>query len=78
MTEPIRHHSHKIQRGDESMKKQEVQPEEIMIGKTKAIIYCGLNGMTSEERREWFEKEKKKGNPVLKQISRAIFDCQRD
>lgn len=78
MTEPIRHRSHKIQRGDGSMKRQEVQPEEIMIGKTKAIIYCGLNGMTSEERRKWFEAEKKNGNPVLKQISRAIFDCQRD
>lgn len=68
---------HKVAQGKETMDKEAIKPEVIKIGNTTVIIRSRLNGMTSEERREWFEREKKKGNPILEQISRAIYDCQR-
>lgn len=75
MTEPIRSHPHTIDRGDDSMRDQTAEVK--TIGKTTVIIRSGLNGMTAEERRQWFEEEQRKGNPILQQISKAIFDCQR-
>ncbi|SMO56919.1 hypothetical protein [Melghirimyces algeriensis] len=47
-----------------------------MIDKTTVIIHSQLANMTLEKRREWFEREKEMGNPILKQISQAIRDCQ--
>lgn len=59
------------------MDKEQPEPEVMKLGNVTVIIRSGLNGMTSEQRREWFKREQEKGNPILEQISRAIYDCQR-
>ncbi|MES9738346.1 hypothetical protein ABWK46_13590 [Peribacillus frigoritolerans] len=46
-----------------------------MIGNTKIIIHSPLMDMTEDEREAWFDSEMKKGNPVLKQIAKAVNDC---
>ncbi|PJN91398.1 hypothetical protein CVN76_01585 [Bacillus sp. mrc49] len=50
---------------------------EFMIGNTKIIIHSPLMDMTEDEREAWFKSEMKKGNPVLKQIAKAVNDCYR-
>jgi hypothetical protein len=60
-------HKHEI-RGDGQMK-------EITVGNTKIIIHSELANMTDEEKEQWFESEKAKGNPILKQISEAMMNC---
>ena len=57
---------------------KEVPGKEFQQGNTKVIVYLKLAFMTSEERKAWFESEKEKGNPVLKEIAKAIDDCYRD
>ncbi|WP_197431005.1 hypothetical protein [Anoxybacillus sp. P3H1B] len=44
-------------------------------GNTTVIIHSPLVHMSADERKEWFEKEWEKGNPVLKQIAQAVLDC---
>lgn len=60
-------HKHDV-RGDEEMK-------EFIIDGTKIVIHSDLVLMTEEEKKQWFEDEKAKGNPVLKEITRAMIDC---
>jgi hypothetical protein len=47
----------------------------IKIGNTTGIIHSELMRLSSDERRQWFEEEIEKGNPVLLDIQRAIRDC---
>ncbi|MBA2874665.1 hypothetical protein [Thermaerobacillus caldiproteolyticus] len=51
--------------------------KEFKYGNTIVIIHSPLVLMSAEERKEWFEKEWEKGNPVLKQIAKAVLDCCR-
>ncbi|GCD83994.1 hypothetical protein [Parageobacillus thermoglucosidasius] len=46
-------------------------------GNTTVIIHSPLVLMSPNERKEWFEKEWEKGNPILKQIAQAVIDCYR-
>lgn len=46
-------------------------------GNTTIIINSPLMDMTEEERREWYQAELESGNPVLKNIVKAINDCYR-
>jgi hypothetical protein len=62
-------HKHE-QRGNAGMK-------EFKYGNTTVIIHSPLVLMSAQERKEWFEKEWEKGNPVLKQIAQAVIDCYR-
>jgi hypothetical protein len=48
-----------------------------MIGNTTIIIHSPLMDMTEEERREWYRSQQKAGNPVLKEIAKAVNDCYR-
>jgi len=60
-------HTHE-QRGNAGMK-------EFKYGNTTVIIHSPLVLMSASERKEWFQKEWEKGNPVLKQIAKAVMDC---
>lgn len=60
-------HTHE-QRGNAGMK-------EFKYGNTTVIIHSPLVLMSADERKEWFQKEWEKGNPVLKQIAKAVMDC---
>lgn len=62
-------HKHE-QRGNAGMKK-------FKYGNTTVIIHSPLVLMSPNERKEWFEKEWEKGNPILKQIAQAVIDCYR-
>jgi hypothetical protein len=46
--------------------------KEFKFGNTTVIIHSPLANMTSEERREWYKKEMERGNPVLKEIEKAV------
>lgn len=60
-------HKHEI-RGDGQMK-------EIISGNTKIVIHSDLANLSEEEKKQWFETEKAKGNPILKQITEAMVNC---
>lgn len=62
-------HTHE-QRGNASMK-------EYKSGNTTVVIHSQLALLSPTEQKEWFEKEWEKGNPVLKQIAKAVIDCYR-
>ncbi|MED0687925.1 hypothetical protein [Anoxybacillus ayderensis] len=49
--------------------------KEFKYGNTTVIIHSPLVLMSADERKEWFQKEWEKGNPVLKQIAKAVMDC---
>ncbi|MFE4430845.1 hypothetical protein ACFRH9_28385 [Peribacillus butanolivorans] len=51
---------------------------EYKIGNATIIINSPLMDLTEEERKEWYRKELKAGNPVLKEIVKAINDCYRE
>jgi hypothetical protein len=48
---------------------------EYKSGNTTVIIHSKLPLMSSAERRQLFEEEKAKGNPVIKEITEAIKNC---
>jgi len=52
--------------------------KEYVYGNSKVIIYSPLTQMTQEEQKSFFESEWKKGNPILKDIARAAYDCLSD
>lgn len=60
-------HKHEV-RGDGQMK-------EYLVGNTKIVIHSEIVLMTEEEKKQWFETEEAKENPVLKQISEAMMNC---
>jgi len=65
------HASHKHEsRGNASMK-------EYKFGNTTVVIHSKLVHMSPSERKQWYQKEWEKGNPVLKQIAKAVIDCYR-
>lgn len=49
--------------------------KEFIYGNTKVTIFSPLVHMTKEERREYFQTEWKKGNPILRNIAQAAHDC---
>jgi hypothetical protein len=51
--------------------------KEYQVGNPKIIIHSELANMTKEEKKEWFETEEAKANPVLKQIKEAMMNCYR-
>lgn len=73
---PSRLHTDVVRR-EREMEQQEKPSKAYQYGKTTVIIHSHLVHMTPEEREQWFEDEWKKGNPVLKQIARAVHDCYR-
>ncbi len=62
-------HKHE-QRGNAGMK-------EFKYGNTTVIVHSPLVLMSKEERKQWFEQEWQKGNPILRQIAEAVLDCYR-
>ncbi|MGF6951026.1 hypothetical protein QF028_003531 [Neobacillus sp. B4I6] len=44
----------------------------IKVGNTTGIIHSELMRLTSDERRQWFEKEAERGNPVLLELQRLV------
>lgn len=62
-------HKHE-QRGNAGMK-------EFKYGNTTVIVHSPLVLMSPEERKQWFEQEWQKGNPILRQIAEAVLDCYR-
>lgn len=70
---PVTEHIN-VPKGDD----QQMEPmpsKEYKFGNTTVIIHSKLVNMTSEERREWFEREWENGNPWLKNIVAAVQDC---
>lgn len=65
-------HKHPI-RGDVDM-----DVKKTIIGNTTLYVYSPLANMSSEEKRNWFESEKAKGNRILQEISDAINACYED
>lgn len=45
------------------------------FGNAKVIVNTPLAFMSKEERKQFFIDEWKKGNPVLKEIAEAAYDC---
>lgn len=48
------------------------------IGFSTVVIHSPLVAMSSEERKEYFEKERSAGNRVLKEIAFAVNACYRN
>ncbi|UOF90831.1 hypothetical protein LSG31_00670 [Fodinisporobacter ferrooxydans] len=50
------------------------------IGNSKITVYSpsGVITMTPEERREWFEREFEKGNPVVRQVAEVAIGILRN
>lgn len=55
-----------------------VPKAEHQIGNSTIIIHSPLVAMNSEQRKNWFESEWEKGNPVLKEIAEAVEACYRE
>ncbi|MFC0297146.1 MULTISPECIES: hypothetical protein [Geobacillus] len=51
--------------------------KEFKYGNTTVIVHSPLVLMSPEERKQWFEQEWQKGNPILRQIAEAVLDCYR-
>jgi hypothetical protein len=49
--------------------------KEFKFGNTTVVIHSDLVLKSEEEKKQWFEEEKAKGNPVLKQITEAMANC---
>lgn len=48
--------------------------KQFVFGNTKIVIHSKLASMSPEQQKEWFDKEYKKGNLVLKQIAQVIHE----
>lgn len=48
---------------------------EFKSGNATIIIHSTLMDLTKEERREWYRAEQRAGNPVLKEIAKAVNNC---
>jgi hypothetical protein len=48
--------------------------KEFKFGNSTVVIHSPLVGMTTEERRGWYQDEIAKGNLVLKEIAQAVND----
>jgi hypothetical protein len=46
--------------------------KEFKFGNTTVIIHSPLVQMSSDERRDWYREEIAKGNPVLKEVAKAV------
>lgn len=49
--------------------------KEYTVGNTKMVIHSNIVNLSKEERKAWYESEKKKGNRVLKEIEVAVNAC---
>jgi hypothetical protein len=56
----------------------EIPKKTHIIGNSIIVIHSPLVNMTPHERAEWFKREWEKGNPILKEIAKAVEDCYRD
>ncbi|WP_394136888.1 hypothetical protein [Cytobacillus oceanisediminis] len=45
------------------------------FGDATVIIHSELGRLTAQEKKEWFEREIEKKNPILMNIQRAIRNC---
>ncbi|CAN7414412.1 hypothetical protein LJR015_004053 [Peribacillus frigoritolerans] len=64
-------HKHPI-RGEATMMK------EYHFEDSKVVIYSPIANFSDEEKKQWFEAEKTKGNPILKEIEEAVNACYQD
>ncbi|MFC4323672.1 hypothetical protein [Litchfieldia salsa] len=53
-----------------------LKPKEYTFGNTTVIVHSKLAHMNREEQRNWFQQEWENGNPVLKHIVEAAYNCQ--
>jgi hypothetical protein len=51
-----------------------ISVKEFKFGNSTVVIHSPLVDMTTEERRDWYQGEVAKGNPVLKEIAQAVND----
>lgn len=55
--------------------REEVFQSIYKFGYTTVIIHSELGRLTAKEKKEWFERELDKKNPILMNIQRAIRNC---
>jgi hypothetical protein len=58
--------------------KRQTHRKEYHIGKSRAVVHSDLLLLTKGQRREWYRSEMDKGNPVLKEIARAVNACYKE
>ncbi len=46
-----------------------------VIGNTVIYTHSPLANFSDQEKKKWFEAEKVKGNPILKEIEAAVNAC---
>ncbi|MDQ0176499.1 hypothetical protein [Bacillus chungangensis] len=49
-------------------------PKAFKFGNTTVIIHSPLAHMTNQEQKQWFDREWKNGNSVLKGIAATLFN----
>lgn len=49
--------------------------KEYQVGNTKIVIHSDFVLLSEKEKKEWFETELQKGNPILKEIEAAVNAC---
>lgn len=49
--------------------------KEYHFDNAKVVIYSPIANFSQKEKKQWFESEKEKGNPVLKEIEAAVNAC---
>ncbi|MGG3800637.1 hypothetical protein [Metabacillus fastidiosus] len=67
-------HTHEL-RGNADMNKPKKQ---FQFGNTTVIIHSPLIVMSEPERKQWFQDEWEKGNPILRDIADRVHDCYRN
>lgn len=49
--------------------------KEYQVGNTKIVIHSDFVLLSEKEKKEWFDSELQKGNPILKEIEAAVNAC---
>ncbi len=49
--------------------------KEYQDGNTKIVIHSNFVHLSEKDKKEWFEMEMQKGNPILKEIEDAVNAC---
>lgn len=57
------------------VKRVTIPSKTYLIGNATVIVYSPLTAMSSEEKAHWFRTEWERGNPILKEIAEAVYDC---
>lgn len=69
--------SHKVNR-DHQEGRMDMDSKKIQFGNATVIVHSPLANMTEEEQKAWYDQQWERKNPLMYEIARAIFDCQRE